>query len=108
MSSVTTGARPTPPATPRTSARASARLEARISPELQALLKRAAELQGRSMTDFIAAAVQDAAQRAIEQATVVQLSLADQECFAQALLSPPAPTPALERAVQRRRALLQE
>lgn len=83
-----------------------ARLEARISTDLQAMLKRAAELQGRTMTDFVIAAVQEAAQRAIEQAGVVRLSLADQECFAQALLSPPQPAPALERAFARRRKLL--
>ena len=85
---------------------ATARLEARISTDLHALLRRAAELQGRTMTDFVVAAVQDAAQRAIEQSDVVRLSLADQECFAQALLSPPQPAPALERAFARRRALL--
>ena len=83
-----------------------ARLEARITPDLHSLLKRAAEIQGRTMTDFVVAAVQDAAQRAIEQAEVVRLSLADQECFAQALLSPQAPAPALERAFARRRNLL--
>lgn len=77
----------------------SARLEARITPDLHALLKRAAEIQGRTMTDFVVAAVQDAARRAIEEAEVVRLSLADQECFAQALLSPPSPAPALERAL---------
>lgn len=70
------------------------------------MLKRAAELQGRTMTDFVVAAVQDAAQRAIEQAEVVRLSLADQECFAHALLSPPPPSPALKRAFTRRRTLL--
>ncbi len=58
------------------------------------------------MTDFVVSAVQDAAQRAIEQAEVIRLSLADQECFAQALLSPPQPAPALERAFARRRKLL--
>ncbi len=83
-----------------------ARLEARISPDLHALLKRAAELQGRTMTDFVIAAVQEAALKAVEQAEVVRLSLADQECFAQALLSPPEPTPALKRAAERRRRLL--
>lgn len=83
-----------------------ARLEARITPDLHALLKRAAEIQGRTMTDFVVAAVQDAARRAIEQAEVVRLSLADQDCFAQALLSPPAAAPALERAFARRRNLL--
>ncbi len=83
-----------------------ARLEARISTDLHSMLKRAAELQGRTMTDFVVAAVQDAAQRAIEQAEVIRLSLADQECFAQALLSPPQPSPALERAFTRRSKLL--
>ncbi len=40
---------------------ASARLEARISSDLHGLLKRAVELQGRTMADFAVAAVQDAA-----------------------------------------------
>ena len=79
-----------------------ARLEARISTDLHAMLKRAAELQGRTMTDFVVAA----AQTAIEEAEVMRLSLADQEFFAQALLSPPKPTPALQRAFARRKKLL--
>ena len=83
-----------------------ARLEARISTDLHAMLKRAAELQGRTMTDFVVAAVQDAAQRAIEQAGIVRCSLADQECFAQTLLDPPQPNAALERAFTRRKTLL--
>jgi uncharacterized protein (DUF1778 family) len=83
-----------------------ARLEARISTELHAMLKRAAEIQGRTMTDFIVSAVQNAAQQAIEQAGIIRLSLADQECFAQALLSPPKPAPALKRAFARRKKLL--
>jgi len=88
------------------SAAPNARLEARISTELHAMLKRAAEIQGRSLTDFVVSAVQEAAQRAIEQGEVVRLSLADSERFAQALLSPPDPSPALERAFARRRKLL--
>lgn len=83
-----------------------ARLEARISTDLHSMLKRAAELQGRTMTDFVVSAVQDAAQRAIEQAKVIRMSLADQECFAQALISPPKPTEALKRALSRRSELL--
>jgi len=78
-----------------------ARLEARISPDLHALLKRAAELQGRTMTDFVVTAVQDAAQKAIEQSEVIRLSLADQQRFADALLSPPKPSNALKRAMAR-------
>lgn len=83
-----------------------ARLEARISTDLHSMLKRAAEIQGRTMTDFVVAAVQAAAQRAIEQAEVIRLSRVDQECFAQALLAPPQPSPALERAFARRSKLL--
>ena len=83
-----------------------ARLEARISTDLHSMLKRAAELQGRTMTDFVVAAVQEAAQRAIEHADVFRLSRADQACFSQALISPPQPTPALERAFARRSKLL--
>lgn len=83
-----------------------ARLEARISTDLHSMLKRAAELQGRTMTDFVVSAVQDAALRAIEQAEVIRLSLSDQECFAQALLSPPQAAPALKRAFERRSKLL--
>lgn len=85
-----------------------ARLEARISTELHALLKRAAELQGRTMTDFVVAAVQDAARQAIEQAEIIRLSLIDQESFAQALLAPPQAVPALERAFARRSKLLRD
>ena len=84
----------------------SARLEARISSDLHSMLKRAAELQGRTMTDFVVAAVQDAAQRAINQAEVVRLTLKDQESFARALLSPPKPAAALRRAFSQHKKLL--
>lgn len=85
----------------------SARLEARVSPELHALLKHAAQLQGRTLSDFVVSAAQDAAHRAVEQADWVRLSLADQERFAAALLAPPEPAPALKRGFSRRRQLLQ-
>ena len=88
------------------SAAPTARLEARISTELHAMLKRAAEIQGHSLTDFVVSAVQEAAQHAIKQGEVVRLSLANSERFAQALLSPPAPSQALGRAFGRRPKLL--
>lgn len=84
-----------------------ARLEARISTELRSQLKRAAELEGRTVTDFVVSAVRSAAQEAIERAEVIRLSRVDQERFAQMLLSPPKPVPALKRAYARRAKLLQ-
>ena len=89
-----------------TTSSSTARLEARINPDLHAMLKRVAELQGRTMTDFVVAAVQEAAQRALDQSEVIRLSLADQECFAQALMSPPQPSQSLKRAFARRSKLL--
>ncbi|MDD5057387.1 MAG: DUF1778 domain-containing protein [Sideroxydans sp.] len=87
-------------------ATSTARLEARISTELHATLKRAAEIQGLTVSDFVISAVQDAARQAIEHAGVIRLTLSDQECFAQALMSPPKPNPALKRAFARRKKLL--
>lgn len=84
----------------------SARLEARISTDLHGMLKHAAALQGRSVTDFVVSAVQDAARQAIDQAELIRLSMADQACFANALMSPPQANPALKRAFSRRRKLV--
>ncbi|MDR1854063.1 MAG: DUF1778 domain-containing protein [Azoarcus sp.] len=89
-------------------ATATARLEARISPELRAMIKRAAEVQGRSITDFVTATLRSAAERAIERAEIIRLSLEDQRRFADALLSPPAPTPAMRRAMDSHDELLRE
>jgi uncharacterized protein (DUF1778 family) len=44
-----------------TSMSRSTRLEARIDTDTQSLLKRAAELQGRSLTDFVVGAAREAA-----------------------------------------------
>lgn len=89
-----------------TAAVSTARLEARISTDLHAMLKRAADIQGRTMTDFVVAAVQQAAAQAIEQAEVMRLTMADQESLVKALLAPPKPAPALKRAFARRRKLI--
>jgi len=85
-----------------------ARLEARISRDLHAKIKRAAELQGRTMTDFVISTMYDAAQQTIEQAEIMQLSVADQHCFAEAFLSPPDMNPALQQAFSRHSELLEK
>lgn len=75
-----------------------ARLEARLPASVYATLKRAAELKGRSITDFVVSAAHDAALRAIEEEGILRLSAEDQLRFAQALLNPPAANAALKRA----------
>jgi uncharacterized protein (DUF1778 family) len=75
------------------------RLEARLPASVYATLKRAAELQGRSLTDFVVSAAHDAAQRAIEEQAIIRfLSAEDQRRFAEALIHPSAPNAALKHA----------
>jgi uncharacterized protein (DUF1778 family) len=75
-----------------------ARLEARITPDALAIIRRAAELQGRSVSDFVVAAAQEAASRTIEETQLIRLSIEDQQRFVELLLNPPAPNAALLRA----------
>jgi uncharacterized protein (DUF1778 family) len=91
---------------PRESTR-TARLEARVSPDVLAVLKRAAELQGRSVSDFVVAAAQEAAYRTVEEAQVIRLSVEDQRRFAESLLDPAPLTSTMERAIERYRTLIE-
>jgi uncharacterized protein (DUF1778 family) len=82
------------------------RLEARISPEALAVVRRAAELQGRSLSDFVVSAAQEAAQRTIEDAQVLRLAVEDQQALAASILNPPEPNDALRRAAAAHRRLI--
>ena len=75
-----------------------ARIEARITPDVLTLVKQAAEMQGRSVSDFVVSAAQEAAHRAIEETQIIRLSAEDQRHFVDLLLNPPLPAPALVRA----------
>ena len=86
----------------------SARIEARIAPDALAVVKRAAEIQGRSVSDFVVAAAQEAAARAIEETQIIRLSVEDQRAFAEAIINPPPPSPALLRAAQAYRSLVKD
>jgi len=83
-----------------------ARIEARIAPDALAIVRRAAEMQGRSVSDFVVAAAQEAAHRAIEETQIIRLSIEDQRAFAEAILNPPAPNDAMRRAAQAYRDLV--
>jgi len=87
-------------------ATANSRLEARLPVEVMVRLKRAAELQGRTLTDFVVAAADEAACRAIEQTEIIRLSIEDQRQLAEAILNPPAPNEALKKAARKHRDLI--
>lgn len=77
------------------------RLEARVTREQKQLIERAAELEGRSITDFIVTSAQSAAKQVIHDYGVLKLTAKDREDFVQALMNPPKPTEKLFRAVRR-------
>jgi len=83
-----------------------ARLEARLPNDVHALLKRAAKIEGRTLTDFVVSAAREAACRIIEATEIIRLSADDQRQIAEAILNPPEPAPALKKAFQQRRELL--
>ena len=77
------------------------RLEARISRQQKALFLRAADLQGKSLTDFVVSNLQDVALKIIEKTQIIQLSVADSSIFAEALSHPPSPNLQLRAAARR-------
>lgn len=79
-----------------TSSKTSARLEARISPEAKALVQQAADLEGRTLTDFVIASVQAAAYSVIEQHQTLKLGLEDSKAFVDAILNPNEPNEAMK------------
>ena len=84
------------------------RIEARIAPEVLAIVRCAAEIQGRSLSDFIASAAQEVARRTIDEQHLIRLSVSDRQRFAELLLDPPPLSPAMERAKEAHTRLIRE
>lgn len=81
------------------------RIEARLSSEAKAVIQRAAEISGRSVSDFVVASALDAAKETIREHGVILLSARDSETFVEALLNPTGPNEALLAAAHRHREL---
>lgn len=82
------------------------RLEARLSRKQKELIQHAADLAGRSLTDFILSASQEAANKVIREHEVITLRAQESENFVNALMNPPAPNLALQKAAKRHRDFL--
>jgi uncharacterized protein (DUF1778 family) len=95
----------TPRASPERFATAKpARFGARLTDEQKALFERAAALTGRSLTDFVIGAAQDAANRTIQDFEILRLSEQNSRALMEALLNPPPPSERLREAVRRYKA----
>ncbi len=79
------------------------RLETRVPREQKRLFQRAAELRGVTLTDFVIEALQEAAVKTVEEHNVLKLAMEDQRTFVDALMNPPAPNEALQKAAERYR-----
>lgn len=83
------------------------RVNFRVSSAMKSVLVRAAEVTGRSLSDFIAFSAFSAAQKAIEEVEQLQLAEEDRVVFLDALSNPPAPNDALKAAATRYRKLVE-
>lgn len=79
----------------------SARIEARVEPEQKQLFKRAAQVEGVSLTDFAISSMQRAATQTLQAHRLIVLSERDQQAFLKAVMNPPEPNEALRRAANR-------
>ena len=86
----------------------SERIEARTTADTLAIVRRAAEIQGRSVSDFVVAAAEQAARKTLEDAHVIRLAAEDQVRFVEALLNPAPIAPAMLRAFEHHRRLTGE
>ena len=78
-----------------------ARIEARVSIEAKALIQKAVDIEGGTLTDFISKSAQIAAQNVIESHQTLKLGIEDSRAFVDAILNPKEPNEALKKAVKR-------
>lgn len=81
-------------------------IEVWLVPDVHAAIERAAELRSRSVADFIVAAAQEAAYRAIADASIIRLSAEDQRAISDGVVDPQPPNDVLRHAAAAHRRLL--
>jgi uncharacterized protein (DUF1778 family) len=72
------------------------RIAVRVPADVKAILQHAADLTGRSLSDFVVASAQTAAEQTIKEREVIQLTVEDSRRLAEALLNPPPPNETLK------------
>jgi uncharacterized protein (DUF1778 family) len=80
------------------------RFDARLNEEQKLLIQRAADLEGRTMTDFVLHSAEAAAERTIEKRAMLILTARETEAFADAILIPAEPGAILRKAAREFRA----
>lgn len=76
------------------------RFDARLNEAQRVLIQRAADLEGRTMTDFVLHSAQSAAERTIQERSMLVLSARESEAFVDTILNPPEPGRVLRAAAR--------
>ena len=76
------------------------RFDARLNEDQKLLIQRAADLEGRTMTDFVLHSAESAAERTIENRAMLVLTARETEAFADSILNPAGPGPVLRGAAR--------
>jgi len=77
------------------------RFDARLNEDQKMLIQKAADLQGRTMTDFVLHSAETAAERTLEDRVMLILSARETEAFVDAILNPAEPGAVLRKAASR-------
>jgi uncharacterized protein (DUF1778 family) len=76
------------------------RFDARLNEGQKVLIQKAADLEGRTMTDFVLHSAEAAAERTIEERAMLILSARETEAFVDAILHPAQPGRVLRAAAR--------
>ena len=76
------------------------RFDARLNREQKMLLERAADMEGRTMTDFVLRSAEAAAERTIQQRALLILTVRETQAFVKAILNPSEPGRVLRKAAR--------
>jgi len=76
------------------------RFDARLNEEQKVLIQRAADLEGRTMTDFVIHSAETAAGETIERRGMLILTARETQAFAEAILNPAEPGLRLRKAAR--------
>ena len=82
------------------------RFDARLNEEQKLLIQRAADLDGRTMTDFVLRSAEVAAERTIRERAMLVLTAREIETFVSSILNPPEPGPVLRKAARQYKRLM--
>lgn len=77
-----------------------ARLEAKVNPDIYELLKQAAAITGRTLTDFVVSVAYEEAKKTILEHQVLRLTVNDQALLIESLSKPFEPNQSMKNAFE--------